>query len=116
MQRVFLASFVAMTMILAAYGHDSWISRGSYRNAQGEWCCGEADCWMIQPKDVETKADGFHVTLRMATAPHPGDMPAAVGFEIVPYHEAMASKDGMYWRCKRPDGSRRCFFAPPPSI
>src|SRR5262245_61926059 len=25
------------------------------------------------------------------------------------------SPDGEFWRCKRPDGSRRCFFAPPPS-
>jgi len=34
--------------------------------------------------------------------------------EIVPAHEAQPSPDGAYWRCKRPDGTRRCFFAPPP--
>jgi hypothetical protein len=33
----------------------------------------------------------------------------------VPFNEAQPSPDGEYWRCKRPDGSRRCFFAPPPT-
>jgi len=36
-----------------------------------------------------------------------------VNGEVVPYGEVQASRDGEYWRCKRPDGSRRCFFAPP---
>ena len=34
--------------------------------------------------------------------------------EKVPFTEAQPSPDGAFWRCKRPDGSRRCFFAPPP--
>jgi hypothetical protein len=34
--------------------------------------------------------------------------------EFVPMSEAQPSPDGAYWRCKRPDGTRRCFFAPPP--
>ncbi len=44
-----------------------------------------------------------------------------VGFELtshgetVPYGEVLTSEDGKYWRCHRPDGSRRCFFAPKPS-
>ena len=38
------------------------------------------------------------------------------GSEVVPYSEAQPSSDGAYWRCKRPDGSRRCFFAPTPSM
>ena len=33
--------------------------------------------------------------------------------EVVPYSQSLPSPDGAYWRCKRPDGSRRCFFAPP---
>jgi hypothetical protein len=36
------------------------------------------------------------------------------GNEMVPFSEAQPSPDGAFWRCKRPDGSRRCFFAPPP--
>jgi hypothetical protein len=35
--------------------------------------------------------------------------------ELVPFSEAQPSPDGEFWRCKRPDGGRRCFFAPPPS-
>jgi hypothetical protein len=33
--------------------------------------------------------------------------------EVVPYNQSLPSPDGAYWRCKRPDGSPRCFFAPP---
>jgi hypothetical protein len=36
------------------------------------------------------------------------------GKEMVPFSEAQPSPDGAFWRCRRPDGSRRCFFAPPP--
>jgi hypothetical protein len=35
------------------------------------------------------------------------------GEEVVMQQEAMPSPDGQFWRCRRPDGSRRCFFAPP---
>jgi hypothetical protein len=35
--------------------------------------------------------------------------------ETVPFGETQPSPDGAFWRCKRPDGSRRCFFAPPPN-
>jgi hypothetical protein len=34
--------------------------------------------------------------------------------ELVPYSQSLPSPDGAYWRCKRPDGTPRCFFAPPP--
>jgi hypothetical protein len=33
----------------------------------------------------------------------------------VPFSEALPSPDGRYWRCQW-GGSRKCFFAPPPSI
>ena len=35
--------------------------------------------------------------------------------EVVPFTEAQPSPDGSYVRCHRPDGSRRCFFAPRPN-
>jgi hypothetical protein len=35
--------------------------------------------------------------------------------ETVPFSEALPSPDGHYWRCQW-GGSRKCFFAPPPSI
>jgi hypothetical protein len=78
---------------------EEWIMRGGHRNPAGEWCCGEGDCFMVEP--VRVTANGY---LIMATG------------ELVPEAETQPSPDGRYWRCKRPDGSRRCFFAPPPSM
>jgi hypothetical protein len=80
-----------------ASAHDSWISRGGLRNGAGEWCCGEGDCFIVPPKNVSTGVGGYTL----------------FGQETVPYAETQPSPDGEYWRCKRPDGSRRCFFAPP---
>src|SRR5712671_4081745 len=84
---------------LDASAHDSWISQGGHRNGAGEWCCGAADCSMVEP--VRVTDQGYLIL--------------ALG-ETVPFSEAQPSPDGKYWRCKRPDGSRRCFFAPPPSM
>lgn len=97
-------AFLAFVVVLCWLGaelataHDSWISKGGHRNAAGEWCCGEGDCFMVEP--VRVTANGY---LILATG------------ELVPEREAQPSPDGKFWRCKRPDGSRRCFFAPPPS-
>lgn len=81
-----------------AVAHDNWINKGGFRNGAGEWCCGEGDCFMVEP--VRTTANGY---LILATG------------ELIPEREAQPSPDGKFWRCKRPDGSRRCFFAPMPS-
>ncbi|HEX2653869.1 MAG TPA: hypothetical protein VHN11_09490 [Xanthobacteraceae bacterium] len=78
--------------------HESWISRGGLRNAAGEWCCGDGDCFIVPPENISLSSDGY----RLFDA------------ETVPFSEAQPSPDGAFWRCKRPDGSRRCFFAPPP--
>jgi hypothetical protein len=79
--------------------HDSWISRGGLRNGAGEWCCGEGDCFVIPSQNVRLAADGYHL----------------FEAETVPFSDVQPSPDGAFWRCKRPDGSRRCFFAPPPN-
>jgi len=81
-----------------APAHDSWISRGQFRNTAGEWCCGEGDCFMVPPDQVGMIGSGYRV----------------FGTEVVPFSETQPSPDGAFWRCKRPDGSRRCFFAPTP--
>lgn len=101
---LFLVLIPALMAASAAAAHDSWISRNGLKNAAGEWCCGEGDCFVIPPESV--KVDGVGYVL--------------FGVETVPYAEAMPSQpdhDGVmqYIRCKRPDGSRRCFFAPPPN-
>lgn len=96
-----LAISASICLLLAgapAVAHDSWINRGGYKNGVGEWCCGEGDCFIVVP--VRTERNGYYVL--------------AYG-EVVPFSEALPSPDGKFWRCKKPDGSRRCFFAPPPS-
>ena len=93
---VFAALVIVSPDLLA---HDSWISRGGHRNAAGEWCCGEGDCFMVPSEQVKIGGDGYLI----------------FGAEKIPYSEAQPSPDGAYWRCKRPDGTRRCFFAPPPN-
>jgi hypothetical protein len=88
-----------------------WIMQGRHRNAAGEWCCGEDDCFVV-------------TAVATVTRPAPGYLlPGSIGEdrrerpdgEFVPQHEAQSSPDGQFWRCRRPDGSRRCFFAPPPN-
>ena len=98
-----LARLLVTTSVLVfaspGFAHDSWISRGALRNAAGEWCCGEGDCFVVPSNQVITTASGYRL----------------FNSETVPYSVAQPSPDGAFWRCKRPDGSRRCFFAPPPT-
>jgi hypothetical protein len=93
---IVLASLLLVSFETTA--HDSWISRGGHRNAAGEWCCGEGDCFVIPSEQVRMSGDGYLIFNR----------------EKIPFQEAQPSPDGAFWRCMRPDGSRRCFFAPPP--
>ncbi len=37
----------------AAFAHDMWISRGTYKNPAGEWCCGAEDCGVVSPGAVK---------------------------------------------------------------
>jgi hypothetical protein len=97
--RLQLILVLAVVALIPASAHDSWISRGGLRNGAGEWCCGEGDCFVVPTNQVGISAAGY----RLFNA------------EIVPFSEAQPSPDGAFWRCKRPDGTRRCFFAPPPS-
>lgn len=101
---VVLAFGLLMMGILSAWpaaAHDSWINSGAYRGkgqAAGEWCCGEGDCEVVSAQHVTLPSLGYRI---------------AKPSEFVPEAEAQPSPDGAYWRCKRPDGTRRCFFAPP---
>ena len=107
--RIFLPLALVLVLTAPALGHDSWISKGGHRNAAGEWCCGEGDCFVVPKERVLTNDQGYIVIHGPLAGIGPPDN------EFVPYAEAQPSPDGEFWRCKRPDGSRRCFFAPPPS-
>jgi hypothetical protein len=105
---------VAAIVLTACVGwdtlaHDSWISRGNHCNAAGAWCCGAGDCFIVPKERVMTTGEGYVVI----HGPLAGVGPQF--HEAVPFSEAQPSPDGEFWRCRRPNGSRRCFFAPPPS-
>jgi hypothetical protein len=103
----------------SALAHDIWINRGAYKNPAGEWCCGAEDCGVVNPKAVHAVRGGYSVvgsvTYGEAVTGNPADGPTVQQNvdETIPYSQALPSPDGAYWRCKRPDGSPRCFFAPP---
>jgi len=96
-----LAPFVTLACVLIVspvFAHDNWISRGGFRGPKnGEWCCGANDCFVVAAQSVKPNGVGYELSDRK---------------EVVPYEEALPSTDGQYWRCQRPNGTRRCFFAP----
>lgn len=93
-----------------AHGPAEWIQRGDYKNAAGELCCGERDCFELADDDVKVTPEGYRVTLPIGQRA-PGYI-EGVNFEIVPFDQATPSPDGKYWRCQWA-GERKCFFAPP---
>jgi hypothetical protein len=94
-----IATCVAVISLNAplAGAHESWINKGGYRNAAGEWCCGEYDC--ESPEQIASTGLGWVIN----------------GVEFVPFNEASPSPDGKVWICRRPDKTRRCVFGPPPN-
>jgi hypothetical protein len=120
MSRTILFLLSMLMPSFASFAHDIWINHGNYRNAAGEWCCGAADCGVVSPDAVKAGAGGYSlrgdVTYGAAVTGDTADGPThheSVN-ETVPYSQSLPSPDGSYWRCKRPDGSPRCFFAPRP--
>ncbi len=98
------------------FGNPNWIANGHFSSpVDGTHCCGEADCAPVQQEDVTEVRTGLHVRGRVTYrgAASAGDIVQEID-EVVPHREVQPSRDGRYWRCKRPDGSRRCFFGPPP--
>jgi hypothetical protein len=97
-----IAVLTAMAFFSFARAHDEaeWINAGRYKNAAGELCCGQRDCFELANGDVSVTASGYFVHSIK---------------ETVPFTEALPSPDGRYWRCQW-GGMRKCFFAPPPSI
>jgi hypothetical protein len=105
-----------------ALAHDIWISHGSYRNPAGEWCCGASDCGVVASNAVKPVTGGYSlrgdVVYGADATGNAADGPTwhEQINEVVPYSQSLPSPDGSYWRCKRPDGTNRCFFAPKPDM
>ena len=92
---------ILVLMGIARADHD-WFH--GTRNAAGELCCGENDCLEINAREIAHRGGFYFLFLDGSTLP-----------EVIPESEVQLSRDGRYWRCHRSDGSRRCFFAPPPT-
>jgi len=123
MLRSLVRSLLVLVLSLTSYAalaHDVWISRGTYKNPAGEWCCGADDCGVVSPEAVKAISGGYSlrgdVTYGVGVTGNTADGPTRQENinETVPYSMSLPSPDGAYWRCKRPDGSPRCFFAPKP--
>jgi hypothetical protein len=54
-----LLVLVLSLVSFAAFAHDTWISRGSYKNPAGEWCCGAEDCGVVSPSAVKAGIGGY---------------------------------------------------------
>jgi hypothetical protein len=111
-----IRTFVLLLALLpgAALAHDLWINKGGYKNATGEWCCGASDCAVMDDGAVTEVSGGYRFKGIGRIGEGPGQIVEKYD-EVVPYSEVMpAAKDGRFWRCKRPDQTRRCVFGPPP--
>ena len=98
------------------FGNPNWIANGHYVSPiDGSHCCGIADCAIVEKEDVTEVRDGLHVRGRVTYrgAAWAGDVVQEID-EVIPHREVQPSRDGRYWRCRRPNGERRCFFGPPP--
>jgi hypothetical protein len=55
-----------------AIGHESWISKGKFKNAANEWCCGDIDCVVIPESRVYPNGVRYDLVLdRTETVPNP---------------------------------------------
>src|SRR3954466_3987698 len=96
-------AFVTFALVIPdTSAHDSWISKGGHRNAAGEWCCGEGDCFIVPKEQVSMNAAGYSISRAPAVGSGPWFR------EQIPFSEAQPSPDGEFWRCHRSDGARRC--------
>jgi hypothetical protein len=95
-----LVLFFLVFILLATtlHAHDSWISTGAYRSpVTREFCCGDYDCKPLNysPKEIR---GGYLLE----------------NDEAVKESEVMRVSPEGWIVCRRPDGSRRCVFAPLP--
>jgi hypothetical protein len=50
MPRNVFAAIAAVLLVLPALAHGpaDWIMQGQHKNAAGEWCCEEGDCFVVR--------------------------------------------------------------------
>lgn len=115
---ILIAFLIGFFTTSKAHAHDIWINEGHYRNPAGEWCCGTGDCGVVGADGIHAIKGGYSINSRVVYGSSitgnaaDGSTTSEPIKEFVPYSQALPSPDGEYWRCKRPDGTPRCFFAP----
>ena len=120
MRTISLLGAAFLVLATAALAHDqwgnpNWIANGHFTSPiDGSHCCGVNDCVELDDGIVHPNGVGYDVN-GMAKVIMGARTTSFMINETVPYREAQVSRDGKYWRCHKPDRSRRCFFAPPPS-
>lgn len=99
-----LACAIAILCVFgtSVWGHDFWINKGKYTGKDHIHCCGVNDCPAIEKSDVEARPDGFFLKTYNETVPYSEATPS----------EIEADGEARFYRCHKPDGTRRCFFAP----
>lgn len=108
MIRPILALAAVLLVTPAAFAHSSWINWGGYKGIDGTHCCGDNDCEEVPPEAVHVTSGGYALSYRSRFT----DLGKPVVIvEVVPFTQTQASEDGKYWRCRRYDNTRRCFFA-----
>ena len=95
------AVLAAFSFVAHAHGPAEWIERGAYKNAVGELCCGERDCFAIAEGDVAVTDRSYLIKSLNETVPFN---------EALPLPNIEEAK-GLYWRCQW-GGQRKCFFSP----
>jgi hypothetical protein len=115
-----LGAAIVLTAATATFAHDrwgnpNWIANGHFMSPiDGSHCCGLNDCVELDDGIVHSNGVGYELHGLAKQGVGSGETAFMIN-EVVPYREAQVSRDGKYWRCHKPDKSRRCFFAPPPS-
>ena len=72
---------MAMISLQLAYAHGpaEWIQRGNFKNAAGELCCGERDCFELSDADVKITSAGYYVVSIKETIPFSEATPSPTG-------------------------------------
>lgn len=114
--RTLLVAVLVGVFAAPTLAHDFWINKKAYKNIFGEWCCGANDCGemvsgKVTPGPAGYEVDGvFRIDYTVNAERTVKDVPFR---GVIPYAEALPSPVETFSMCFKPDGGRRCFFAPP---
>ena len=103
---------MAMFSLQLAYAHGpaEWIQRGNFKNAAGELCCGERDCFELTEADVKITSAGYYVVSIKETIPFEEATPSPTGTLLA---LPMGRHAQVLLRAAKPDLKRASELTPP---